>query len=250
MRNLDIIILAAGFGKRTHGILNGLPKSLILTSDGKTILDHLIDDLVNKCKLSQINLITNSLFFNTINSYLKTKYPMVDITVLDNQILDIDKKRGALGDLLFSIDMLKLDFESLLVLPSDTAYWSSFSLREFIDFSYKNANFSTIVRDVKDKNIVKNRFGCATLNIRNEITSFIEKPENPLTALAASPFYMYRKKHISLLRQYVAEKKPLDSPGFIIPYLLEKGEVIKAFVVDNQIVDAGVPADIQRVAKY
>lgn len=247
MLQLRVIVLAAGFGERTNGVLNGLPKILIATSDGRTILDHIVVDLNSY----SIHIVTNSLFFKKIKRYLDLNYSKNNIEVIDDRRKNIVKRRGALGDLLFVIKKKRFDEKDLFVLPSDTAYWRSFLLKEFIDFSQKFPDdFVTIVRDVKDKNIVKNRFGCPTLNVRNEIVSFVEKPARPATTLVATPFYVYRKKQINILKRFVAEENSLDSPGNIIPYLLKKGVKVKAFVVKDKVIDAGVPADIEKVKKY
>lgn len=249
-RNLQTIILAAGFGKRTKGILGNLPKILIKTSDGKTILDHLAEDLIFNCKQSQIYLITNSLFYKTIKNHLHLHFPNNNIFVLDNLIRNIKQRRGALGDLLFSVEKLKYK-RDLLVLPSDTAYWNSFSIKDLLDYSKKNENhFITVVRDVNDRNIIKNRFGCPVLNAKNEIIEFVEKPLHPASTLVATPFYIYRKKHIKLLKTYAQKEGRLDSPGNFIPYLIQNKETVKAFIVNNKIIDAGVPEDIGRVKKY
>ena len=244
------IILAAGFGKRTQGVLNHLPKTLIVTRDGKTILDHLLIDLINNHQTETI-IITNNCYWQLIKDHVSKHYPDAKISVLNNGKSKIEERLGALGDLMFALDHDGFSAESYLVLPSDTTYWQSFSLTDFITFvdSHKN-DFVTIVRDVRNPQIIKERFGCALLNNKNQIVDFIEKPVVPPSTFAAVPFYVYRKKHIKVLKSYIRTGGNLDSPGSIISYLTKNKITVFAFIVNDKIIDSGTPDDIEKAKKY
>ena len=96
MRNIHTIILAAGFGRRTEGVLEGLPKTLIPTSDGKTILDHLLTDLIVKCQLKDIAIVTNDKYYSVINNHLKENFPKSGVLLLNDGKKCNDERLGAL----------------------------------------------------------------------------------------------------------------------------------------------------------
>jgi len=244
------IILAAGFGKRTQGVLNHLPKTLIVTRDGKTILDHLLIDLINNHQTETI-IITNDCYWQLIKDHVNRHYPDAKISILNNGKSKIEEKLGALGDLSFALDHDESSAESYLVLPSDTTYWRSFSLESFITFVEAHQNdFVTIVRDVCDPLIIKGRFGCAVLNTNNKIVDFIEKPALPPSTFAAVPLYVYRKKHLEILKRYIRTGGNLDSPGSIISYLTKNKITVSAYIVNDKIVDSGTPEDIEKAKEY
>ncbi|MFA5136598.1 MAG: sugar phosphate nucleotidyltransferase [Patescibacteria group bacterium] len=242
------IILAAGFGKRTQGTLQNTPKCLVKTGDAKTILDHLITDLHQIHKESQIIIITNTHYYDCISACVSLYQGY--IKVINNRKKTPEERLGALGDLKLVFDRYT-SIEEALVIPSDTTYWHSFLLKDFISFSVLYPDdFMTICRDVKDKNIIKKRFGCPIVKSDNRITSFVEKPARPGSTYAATPFYIYRKKHIRLLSAYLRQGGNPDSPGMIIPYLLKHGQTVRAFVVNDRIIDVGTPEDIERARDY
>lgn len=244
------IILAAGFGRRTQGILKNTPKALIKTKDGKTILDHTIEDLVFNCKIKTIYIVTNAKYYLTIFNYVK-KYHQINIQVINDGCETVEDRKGSLGDLLFAYKYIKNKTKNYLILPSDYAYWQAFSLGEFIAFSNRQPNgFCLIGYDVGKKDVIKNRFGCIVLDTKGTVKEFIEKPKKPPSSLAASAFYFYQKKHIDLLKAFIKSGNNGDSPGMFIPYLLQNNTVIKAFVVSYSLIDAGTPEDIKKAKNY
>jgi glucose-1-phosphate thymidylyltransferase len=249
-QSTTVIILAAGFGKRTQGILKNTPKTLIITKDGKTILDHTIEDLTYNCKIKNVYIVTNNRHYQTISDYVK-KFTQINIVVINDGRNTPEERMGSLGDLLFAYRTIKNKTENYLILPSDYAYWQAFSLKGFMDFSSQYPqDFCLIGYDVEKKEIIKNRFGCIVLDTNKTVVKFIEKPENPPSSLAASAFYMYRKSHLKILKNFIKEGNNGDSPGMFIPYLLNYKTIIKAFVVPYSLIDAGTPNDIERAKVY
>ncbi len=250
MDTTQAIILAGGFGVRTQGILHNKPKSLIKTADGRTILDHVLADLLKEKRITHITLVSNAKYFDLIKNHVCSRYPHREIKVLNDGKSDPPDRLGALGDLAFAFRNVP-ETPSYFVLPSDTTYWKSFTLKSFLDYASVQGNvFVTVARDVKDPEIIKNRFGCLSMNDDNRVISFVEKPSTPMSTFAASPFYIYRKPHKKLLEAYLLSNGPADSPGFFIPFLLAHRKKVKAFVTTNNIIDAGTPNDIERAKLY
>ena len=249
--NINAIILAAGFGKRTEGILKQLPKTLIVTKDGQTILDHLLNEITTAFRFSTISIISNNKYHKLLENHLRNEVTYKNIRLYNDGRNNADERLGALGDLKFAFDSINANKGKYFIFPSDYAFWHSFRIKDFINFSLKQKeHFTTIVRNVKDPKIIEKRFGCAVLNDKNEIIHFLEKPVNPLSPLAATPFYKFENSHRLLLQQYISDGGNPDSPGNFIPYHIRKGQTIKAMIIDNDIIDVGTPADIEEAKKY
>jgi len=251
------VILAGGFGVRTQGILEGKPKALIKSSDGKTLLEHLLCDL-EKSGFESALIVSNHKFYDKFLDHLKElgeKDLKISTTLINNGVDDPEKRLGALGDFLFGVESPNLESwnGSFLVLSSDYAYWKAFKIGDFIEFANKAENrdcFLTVVRDTGDPAVIKGRFGCPEVDENGLIISFEEKPENPKGTLAILAFYLFRPIHVNSLKEFKGEGGNLDSPSNIIPYFLKKGVRASVFIVGNEAVDAGTPQEIDKARNY
>jgi glucose-1-phosphate thymidylyltransferase len=251
---MKVIILAGGFGTRTNGILNGIPKTLIVSSNGKPILYFMLNDLLKHFLARDILIITNELYYGVIKKYLNKNFTEHAVKLISNRIIKNKERQGALGDLLYALENGGLNLgkdESLLVMPSDTLYWKAFTFEELKEFEKNNReDFIVAYRDIGSKNKIRGRFGCCVLNEKGEVIDFIEKPEKPPSTYAALPVYIYRSKQLLFLYKYRKENGNMDSPGMILPYLLKKKQIIKGMMVGKEIIDAGTPEDIEKAKKY
>lgn len=248
------VILAGGFGTRTKECLNGQPKALIVSKDGKTLLNHLLSDLVEN-GFKETLIVSNSLYYPQIKKhvdFLKNNGLSMSVEVLDNGVNVSKDRNGALGDLLVGLNKIDKN-KSLLVFASDYAYWKSFKVNDIVSFAsqdiYKDA-FIVLARKAKNKNEIKERFGCPEIDENCFLTSFEEKPLEPKSNLTAIAFYVYRPIHFQLLKEFRDTGGNMDSPSNIIPFLLNKDVKVAAMVVEDNIVDAGTPEDIQNAMLY
>jgi Nucleoside-diphosphate-sugar pyrophosphorylase involved in lipopolysaccharide biosynthesis/translation initiation factor 2B, gamma/epsilon subunits (eIF-2Bgamma/eIF-2Bepsilon) len=243
------IILAGGFGERTKGLLGDTPKLLIKTADGQTILDHILQDLSDNKPGATV--VTNGYFYTPIAKYVSENYPQGSVDTINDQRMTPGERLGALGDLLFAIDKGEKADGDILVLPSDTAYWESFSIKDFLGFaSLHTDSFVTVVYDVKDPEKIRRNLGCVVLDDKNRVTEFEEKPENPKSTLAIVAIYLFRPEHIKLLREFKESGGDLNSPSNIIPFLMERGVKISGFLSKGRVVDANGPKEISEAASY
>lgn len=233
---MKTIILAGGFSTRLYPKTEFFPKSL-LQIQGKEIVEYLIEDLLSSFPVSQkeneIILISNNRYFKIFEKWLKEKHPQIKI--LNNGVDNSEKRLGAIGDILFVLNKTKWE-DDLLVLSSDTL--SSLKLKEFIGFFKKKRGVINAIFDTKNINIIKNKLGCVKINSKNEITEFIEKPENPQSTLTSIPYYIFPKKDILLIKKYQKQGGNLDAPGSIISWLIGKTKVY-AFQVHGFYFDVG-----------
>jgi glucose-1-phosphate thymidylyltransferase len=231
--------------------LGNTPKLLIKTADGQTILDHILRDL-NENKPEPTTIVTNGLFYNSVSEYTRASYSEEICNVINDQKMIPEERLGALGDLLFAVDAKKIRSDGdILVLPSDTAYWESFSVKDFSDFAQLHPDsFVTVVYDVGDREKIKRNLGCVTLDKANRIIEFEEKPEKPKSTLAIVAIYLFRPEHIKLLREFKESGGNLNSPSNIIPFLMDRGVKISGFLSKGKVVDANGPDEISEAASY
>ena len=246
--NLSSVILAGGFGVRTKNVLGDIPKALIKTSSGETLIDHLLNDL-EKAGVKGNHVVSNSKYYPQISKQIEKR----GVSIAEDGAKEPSERLGALGDLLLAINKFGLGKESLLVLSSDYAYWESFSLSDFIKFSEEEKSrgcFLTIAWDTGDRSLVNGKFGCPFLDEDGFVISFEEKPQDPKSSLAILAFYLYRPEQIKFLEEFKDQGGNMDSPSNIIPFLMKSGVKIRTFVVNKEVVDAGTPEEIEKAKKY
>lgn len=241
---MRVLLLAAGFGTRLNEIGQTTPKGLLKFA-GTTIFDKTLNDLIKTSNISEIGVVTNQRFYTQYLDHIYKTYPDKKILVLNDEVNEPEKRKGALGDLLFSIDKLNWEDADLFVLPSDTYY--SFEMNDFLGFYERHkGSFVTIVRKFEDLDEIKNKLGCATMD-GEKIIDFVEKPNNPSTPYAAIPFYIYPKELLPLIKVYQEDGGNMDTPGSIIPWLISRGIPIYAYIVDGKTIDIGTPEDFARL---
>ena len=96
--------------------------------------------------------------------------------------------------------------------------------------------------DVKSVAFAKN-LGIASINEHNQITSFIEKPENPSSTLASTLIYALKKEHLSLVG-YALQEGKADRAGDFIKYLSERKPVYGK-ILQGRWFDIGTPESLK-----
>jgi glucose-1-phosphate thymidylyltransferase len=228
---MKVIVLAAGFSTRLYPLTHYFPKGL-LPIHGTAITGYVLNDLVKNTKIKDIAFLTNHRYAPLFDVWLKANY--ATIKLIDNGVTEVDKRLGAIGDLLYVLNQTNWN-DDLLVLSSDTL--TSLKLSEFIEFFQTHRGVVNSIFDTKDAEIIRKKLGCAVI-AGEKIIQFIEKPENPPTTLTSIPFYIFPKEAIPLIRQYVSEGNPLDAPGSIVPWLIGKLPVF-AFKTTGYYFDVG-----------
>lgn len=106
---MKAIILAAGIGSRIRPLTDNSPKCLLKVGS-KTILERMIDNLL-AVNISEFIMVTGYMA-DTIQSYIKEKYPQLNITYIHNpRYLETNTGYSVLlaRDLVLDSDFVKLD---------------------------------------------------------------------------------------------------------------------------------------------
>lgn len=236
---MKTIILAAGFSTRLYPITLNFPKALLKVHE-IPIIEPLLNQAIDLHD-NEITLTTNQRYFQHFHDYIDEHH--FPIRILNNGVSKKDRRLGAIGDLLFTLEQNQWE-DNLLVLPSDTLV--SLDLEKFVQFAKEKNEFCTVVYDLKNTEEIREKLGCAVLE-NDKIVKFVEKPEEPPSTLASVPIYFYPKHTLQFIEEYKQTGGNLDSPGAIIPWLLEKTPCFAYEIKDGYYHDVGTKEMLERL---
>lgn len=209
---MKCLILAAGYATRLYPLTENFPKPL-LTVGEKTILDWLVDDIDAANMVDEYVVISNHKYAHHFENWAKTKKQK--ITVVDDGTSTNETRLGAVKDIQFAIDMLKLD-DDMLVIAGDNVL--DFSLTKFIAYA-KEKQTSCIMRyyEAENKRLVK--CGVVEIDETDRILSMEEKPAQPKSNWCCPPFYYYTREDAKLVQKGIDSGCGTDAPGSYIAWL-------------------------------
>ena len=212
---MKCLILAAGYATRLYPLTENFPKPL-LEVKGKTILDWLVDDIDSSGLVDQYIVISNHKFVSHFDEWAKAKKQ--NITILDDGTSTNETRLGAVKDIQFAIDELKLD-DDLLIIAGDNVL--DFSLTMFIQYALQKKN-SCIMRYYEPKLERLKKSGVVVVDADGLVISMKEKPEKPESRWCCPPFYFIVKKDIPMVAKGIAAGCGTDAPGSFIAWLYKK----------------------------
>jgi len=238
---MNCLIIAAGFNTRLAQITKGTPKGL-LPVKGKLLIAHLLEQALRLKSINNFALITNQKYFPHYQQFLASQKKYQKIRLINNEVLTNEDRLGAIGDILFALRSLRWD-DDLLILPSDTLI--KIELPKLLQFFKYNQKIVNVVTDVKDKKMIAKTLGCVQLN-KNQIIGFEEKPIQPKSSITSVPIYIYPKDSQSLILRFSEKGNNLDSPGSIIPWLINQTKVLGFKITNSHYQDIGTVEKYQQ----
>ena len=212
---MKCIILAAGYATRLYPLTENFPKPLLKVQD-KTILDWLIDDIDTAGAVDEYVVISNHKFAHHFDAWAKTKPQK--ITVVDDGTESNETRLGAVKDIQFAIEKLKLD-DDMLVIAGDNLL--DFSLTRFIAYA-KAKGASCVMRFYQPDRQKLLKTGVVTVDESDRITKMTEKSPNPETNWCCPPFYYYTREDARLVEKGIAAGCGTDAPGSYIAWLCQQ----------------------------
>lgn len=214
---MKALILAAGYATRLRPLTDTWAKEL-LPVGGRPIVDRIVDNLAEVAEIEEIHLVTNARKAPWFREWVRGR----DITIHDDGTTSNDDRLGAIGDLLFVVDRIGAD-DDLLVIAGDNLF--EFRLRDLVAFwQTKDAASAVAVRDVGSLELAK-QYGIVDLDGDGRIRTFVEKPPEPASTLAATATYLYSREHVDLVRTYVESEANADQPGRFVAWLHQREPV-------------------------
>ena len=166
-----------------------------------------------------------------------------DVKIINDGTKSNDDRLGAIGDIDFVIKEEKIG-DDLMVIAGDNLF--EFDLKAFYDYFWEKSKSVVAIYDLKEKELLANKFGVVELNEEDRIIGFEEKPAEPKTSLTATACYIFSKDDVALLEKCIAENESPDNLGDFIKWLSEKEEVY-GFVFKEGWYDIGSKEDLEKV---
>ncbi len=265
---MKAIILAGGYGTRLGALTENKAKALLEVA-GKTILDHLLEKLmrlscltnspnfsnlastsVSSTSISSIHIVTNQKFYADFAAWKARKIEennsssvTIPLTIINDGTTNNENRLGSIGDINFAIEQEKIN-DDLLILGGDNLFEDD--LPEFISFFQKKGT-SIMLYDVKSMSLART-LGIASVDPRQKIISFVEKPEQPTSTLASTLIYALKKEHLSFIKRALAGGKA-DRAGDFIKYLSECQEVF-GMPLRGKWFDIGTPESLKKAGEF
>ena len=214
------IVIAAGYATRLGELTKNFPKPLLKIGEN-TILGRMLDDIDKIPEIDEHIIITNHKFAGIFEEWaLKQSYTK-PVTIVDDGTETNDTRLGAVCDLLFAMDKLKID-EDMLVVAADNILF--FCFQEFVDFA--KAKGTSCIMCHEQPSIEKlQRTGVIVLDDNDKVLNMEEKPQEPKSHWAVPPFYIYLKKDLEKVRHSVENGCGKDAPGNLAHYMVEQVEM-------------------------
>ena len=233
---MKAIILAAGYATRLYPLTKNFPKPLIEVG-GKTILDHLIEQIKTIADIDGAYVVTNHRFYGYFADWARANRAIqtgLGIEILDDGTTSNNNRLGAVGDIQFTIEARDIA-DDVLVLAADNILL--FSLQKLVDTFNTNPTSHIAVRHNPDYDDRKRR-GNVQLDKDNRVLQFIEKPDRPISEWSASPVYIYPASILSRFKEYIANGGNPDAPGHFLEWL-HTCETVYAYDIEGGVLDIG-----------
>lgn len=214
------IVIAAGYATRLGELTKNFPKPLLKIGEN-TILGRMLDDIDKIPEIDEHIIITNHKFAGIFEEWASGQKYTKPVTIVDDGTETNDTRLGAVCDLLFAMDKLKID-DDMLVVAADNILF--FSFQEFVDFA--KAKGTSCIMCHEQPSIEKlQRTGVIVIDDNDKVLNMEEKPQEPKSHWAVPPFYIYLKKDLEKVRHSVENGCGKDAPGNLAHYMVEQVEM-------------------------
>ena len=211
------IVIAAGYATRLGELTKNFPKPLLKIGEN-TILGRMLDDIDKIPEIDEHIIITNHKFAGIFEEWASGQKYTKPVTIVDDGTETNDTRLGAVCDLLFAMDKLKID-DDMLVVAADNILF--FSFQEFVDFA--KAKGTSCIMCHEQPSIEKlQRTGVIVIDDNDKVLNMEEKPQEPKSHWAVPPFYIYLKKDLDKVRHSVENGCGKDAPGNLAHYMVEQ----------------------------
>lgn len=215
---MKCLILAAGYATRLYPLTENFPKPL-LEVKGKAILDWLVSDIDQAGVVSEYVLISNHKYAQHFEQWAKDK--PYTITIVDNGTESNETRLGAVKDIQFAVERLKIH-DDCLVIAGDNLL--DFSLATFIQYTQKKNTACVMRYDEPSVERLK-KCGVLTVNEHDLITDMTEKSPTPATHWCCPPFYYYKKQDLQRIDAAIQSGCGTDAPGSLVAWLCKQTQV-------------------------
>ena len=134
---MKALILAAGYATRLYPLTIDKPKALLPVA-GKPIIDYIVDQIETIEEIDELVVISNHKFYPHFSDWASDRKCRLNIVVLNDNTTDDTNKLGAIGDVQFAIENLKLN-DDLLNMAGDNIFTFALKYRQPIFIGEKQS---------------------------------------------------------------------------------------------------------------
>ncbi len=213
---MKALVLAAGYATRLYPLTLDRPKAL-LEIGGRPMLDRLLERL-QAMGVDETIVVTNAKFTPHFEEWARGKE---GVTVVNDGTTSNEDRLGAIGDLAFVLDELKVD-DDLVVVAGDNLFGDDVS--GFAAYGRQVDAPVLAVHDVGDLASMS-EYNQVEVDDKGRVLFMEEKPADARTTLAGIALYYYPRHVLPLIRQYLAEGNNPDQPGRLPEWLYPRTDV-------------------------
>ena len=238
---MKAVILVAGYATRLYPLTKDTPKPL-LSVGGRPIIDYIVDQINRIDAADEIFVVSNHKFALHFEKWAESKNNIKKITVLDDGTSTEETRRGAIGDIFYTITEKAID-DDMVIIAGDNLF--TYDLKENYDYFMDKGDDCVCVKQFDDPEMIK-QLGVVLLDEDNRIIDFEEKPENPKSNKASFATYFYKRETVPLFKTYLEEGNKPDAPGNFLAWLYKRKPVY-GYVMNGECYDIGTHKALQEV---
>ena len=217
---MKAIILCAGYATRLYPLTKDTPKPL-LEVDGMTILDHIMLRLSFLAEIDEVCIITNDRFYLHFSAWAdKASYDGLQTVVVNDQTTSNDDRLGSIGDINFALKNTGWN-EPFLLINGDNL--CTFSLNPAMS-RFNRSGHTILTYDVGSLDVAK-LYGVPFVDDSGKVTDFVEKPDQPQSAMVSIGLYYYGPETPALIDEYVRTAPSVDKTGDFVGWLAGRCDV-------------------------
>jgi glucose-1-phosphate thymidylyltransferase len=237
---MKAIVLAAGYATRLRRLTDSTAKPLLRLAN-RPMIEYLCDRVAAVDDVDAIHIVANQKFAQSFEEWARGYPGRLPIVIHNDGSTSAEERLGAIGDMQFAIERGELAGNDVLVVAGDNLI--DFCLASCVRFWRSKGEASVIaLHDCQDLNLVK-QYSVVEVDSQDQVRSFVEKPTNPTSTLVGAALYVYHRKHLELVGQYLAEGQPRDAPGHLVSWLHTRVPVY-GYRLDGTWLDIGNEAEL------
>jgi len=229
MKQVNLLVLAGGFGKRLRSAVSGVPKPLAPVN-GRPFLSYQIENWLDQ----GVGLISFLLHYEagSIEVFLESCQKQNQFKNCEIRTLKETRPLGTGGAVAFAVQQFQIT-EGFLVVNADT--WINSGIQQV--FSVETPALATV--QVEDSE----RYGSVQVE-NNKVVAFNEKQHSSGSGLINAGLYNLNP---DLFKDWNGQPFSLESELF--PKLADSGK-LKSVFLETDFIDMGVPEDYLRLCQW
>ena len=235
---MQALVLAAGWATRLGDLTGGGPKHL-LPIGCRTPIDLVVDRLVAVPSIERVTVITHDVAFPAFVEWAMTRTDRMPVNVISDGTKSLESRLGSIGDMAFFVREMKPD-DDLIVVAGDNVF--DFDLEPMVQASRHDVVVG--LYDVGSFSLAS-RYGIVEVDNEYTVTGFVEKPDQPISTLAAVGIYGFPRVKLDVIQEFLDGSGNADQSGSLIEWLHTR-ERVMGHVFGGRWIDIGSTDEYKR----